>query len=149
MLNTKTSISDEQQKILLNLAGQQKDETPPWGNRLGLFVEKLRLIKGLTREQLADQLMISTNYIYLIEKGQRRPSMKVLNKIADYFSISLVDLLGDDPFLQDVQEVASKYDIDKIISALENIKKGKSPMNSENESLKIQNFKEIDCIPCL
>lgn len=62
----------------------------------------LRKEKALTQEQLARFLGISRSRLSLYEIGKREPDHHTLQKIADFFHVSLDYLLGrvDDPHSQ-------------------------------------------------
>ncbi|MGO3740611.1 MAG: helix-turn-helix domain-containing protein [Marinomonas foliarum] len=49
---------------------------------IGHVIKTLRTQRGLTQEQIALEADIATSNISRIEKGQRQPSQKVLQKIA-------------------------------------------------------------------
>lgn len=49
---------------------------------LGEQIQKLRRQRGLTQEQLAEKVKLSTKYIQFIESGNRSPSLKAVYKIA-------------------------------------------------------------------
>lgn len=53
----------------------------------------LRKEKGLTQDQLANELKIPQNNISRYESGERQPNIKVLITIADYFDVSVDYLL--------------------------------------------------------
>ena len=58
--------------------------------------EKIRLIreaKGLTQEQVAEKLEMSSNAYGNIERGENDPKLSKLEKIAEIFEISLSDLV--------------------------------------------------------
>ena len=50
--------------------------------RLGKHLKELREIKGLTPQDLAEQLGVTPQYIYMIESGKAKPSEKRLNELA-------------------------------------------------------------------
>lgn len=60
--------------------------------QLGERVKRLRKQKGLTQEQLADKVRVTSNYIYLIEQGQRNPSINTADKLARVLGVKLSDL---------------------------------------------------------
>lgn len=62
--------------------------------RLGTNLKELRKMKGLTQEQLATKIRVSSTYIGFIEQGQRNPSLKTLDKIARVLSVKMTDLLN-------------------------------------------------------
>ena len=61
--------------------------------KLGRNIRKLRRKVKITQEQLADKTGLSTTYIGYIEIGQRKPSLKVLNKIASVLKVKVKDLI--------------------------------------------------------
>lgn len=60
---------------------------------LGNKVQKLRKQKGLTQEQLADKIRVSSTYIGFIEQAQRNPSLNTLDKIARVLGVKVQNLL--------------------------------------------------------
>lgn len=62
-------------------------------------IKELRNSKGLTMEQLAKDLGTTRATISNFENEQRKPSLDMVIKIADYFQISIDYLVGrtDDP----------------------------------------------------
>lgn len=60
--------------------------------QLGNRVKRLRILKGLTQEQLADKIRVSSTYIGFIEQGQRNPSINTADKIARALGVKLAEL---------------------------------------------------------
>lgn len=60
--------------------------------QLGERVKRLRKQKGLTQEQLADKIRVSSTYIGFIEQGLRNPSINTADKIARVLGVKLSDL---------------------------------------------------------
>jgi len=56
---------------------------------LGKKIRMYRKKTGLTQEAMAEKLSLSSKYIQFIENGNRRPSLKVLYKIADILNIDI------------------------------------------------------------
>lgn len=54
---------------------------------LGALIQSARRRKGLTQERLAAELGLSTNYVYRLEKGDRRPSERQLQRLIDSLGI--------------------------------------------------------------
>lgn len=61
--------------------------------KLGKSIKKIRNQAGMTQEQLAEKAKISTTYIGYIETGKKKPSLKVINKIADVLKVKVRDLI--------------------------------------------------------
>ncbi len=61
--------------------------------RIGAFLKELRKEKGLTQEQLAEQLGVSGRTISRWETGNNMPDISLLTEIADLFSVSITELI--------------------------------------------------------
>tara|TARA_Y200000002_G_C22163358_1_gene448030 strand:- start:144 stop:368 length:225 start_codon:yes stop_codon:yes gene_type:complete len=53
------------------------------------LIKKLRLEKGISQEELSNQIDIDRKYASLIEKGDRNLSILMLRKITEGLNISL------------------------------------------------------------
>jgi transcriptional regulator with XRE-family HTH domain len=61
--------------------------------------EKLRILRqrqGLTSRQLGEILGVSHGHILRIEKGEKRPSVDLVAKIAQFFNVSTDQLIFDE-----------------------------------------------------
>lgn len=63
---------------------------------IGSRIRFLREQSDLTQAELADTIGVTASAIGLYENDKREPSLKVLNKFADYFNSSADYLLGRD-----------------------------------------------------
>lgn len=71
-------------------------------HRFGEKLRKLRTEHGLTVRELADALGYSAySQVSLFETGKREPTLKFVLKVADYFQVSLDQLMRDDLELDD------------------------------------------------
>ncbi len=61
---------------------------------LGNKVKKLREQRGLTQQQLADRIRVTSTYIGFIEQGQRNPSINTADKLARVLGVKLSDLFS-------------------------------------------------------
>lgn len=59
----------------------------------GLNVRRVRLDKGLTLEALADEVGLAYTYVGQIERGQRNPTLGVVERIAAALGVDALDLL--------------------------------------------------------
>ena len=59
----------------------------------GQGVKALRLKKKLSQAALAEMSGFDRNYIGMIERGERNPSLKNLKKYADVLGLSLSELM--------------------------------------------------------
>ena len=57
-------------------------------------LRRLRERRGLSRKTLGELCGLSKNTIGLYERGERRPTVDALVAIADFFDISVDELLG-------------------------------------------------------
>ena len=62
---------------------------------LGKRIQKNRVESGLTAEQFAEKINLSTSMIREIERGNRLPSLGTLIKIANELNVSTDELLCD------------------------------------------------------
>ena len=63
-------------------------------DRVRRNIVKIRLKKGWTQEHLAFEADVSKAGLCTIESGQRSPTIKTLEKIANALAVSLADLVG-------------------------------------------------------
>lgn len=71
---------------------------------LGKAIRIYRIRAGMNQKELAEKLGISTNYLGMIERGDRNPSQKILEKIASTLEISISDIYIEARFSQRGQE---------------------------------------------
>jgi transcriptional regulator with XRE-family HTH domain len=64
--------------------------------RIGEKLKTLRLKHALTTRQLADCLQTTNSQISRIENGLRKPSGDLILRMADFFNVSLDQLMRDD-----------------------------------------------------
>lgn len=57
-------------------------------------LKKLRLLLGCTQAQMADLLGITVRGYRNYELGSREPELSILIRLADYFNVSLDELVG-------------------------------------------------------
>ena len=62
-------------------------------NAMNTKLKEIRLIRGLTQQEVADNLYCSTVSYSRYENGIRSPSLDMLIKMADYFDVTLDYLL--------------------------------------------------------
>lgn len=81
-------------------------EAKPTGLRKFNFkkLAKLRVLKGLTREHLAFELNTLVANIEDYEKGFKKPSISMLERLAKYFNVELNDFLTNDGSSNDFSE---------------------------------------------
>jgi len=81
-------------------------------------LKELREKKHLTQEELGNMLNISRSSIASWESDRRTPGFDTLQKLADFFTVSLDYLLGraDNPDGLTKEEEHRHYELDKILS---------------------------------
>lgn len=62
--------------------------------RIGMNIKRLRQNKGVTQEQLGDVLGISSQAVSKWENESALPDILILPKLADYFGVSIDELMG-------------------------------------------------------
>lgn len=97
---------------------------------LGKRIREERLRSGLTQEQTAEYINVSTTYIGLIERGERSVTLEKLIDLANCFQVSVDYLLQDvhpattssnDKQMQHLWQSASEEEKDMILSILKSI----------------------------
>lgn len=102
----------------------------------GDILKKLRLESNLTQEQLSKKINLSPSTIRMIEIGKRGGSEEVVNKIADFFNVSLDYLNGRTEERTTIDQDKGQL-IDDFLDTL--IEEGliKDPNNIDDEIAKI------------
>ncbi|KXS50552.1 MAG: helix-turn-helix domain-containing protein [Halanaerobium sp. 4-GBenrich] len=60
---------------------------------LGKKIKKYRIVQDLTQESLGEKAGLHYTYIGQVERGEKEPSLKALNKIAEALEIGVDKLL--------------------------------------------------------
>lgn len=63
-------------------------------NKFGIAVRNARKAAGLTQEGLADRSGLDRSYIGGVERGQRNPTLSVIERIAAGLGISVAELFS-------------------------------------------------------
>lgn len=63
-------------------------------NRFGEAVRKARAAAALTQEELADRSGLDRSYIGGVERGERNPTLSVIEKIAEGLGVTLAELFS-------------------------------------------------------
>ena len=64
--------------------------------QIGMAIKKKRKEENLTQEQLAEKAKLSVDYISLIERGKRSPSLQSLSALAVALNTSIKNFFYDD-----------------------------------------------------
>ena len=60
--------------------------------RLGLYLQRLRRAKGWSQEELADRAGVHRTYVSGVERGQRNPTITIVEKLAAALETSIGEL---------------------------------------------------------
>lgn len=71
--------------------------------------------------ELADNINVSANYISLIEGGKKTPSLSTIHRIATQLDVSVGFLLAEDKIIDDLKELAKRYDVHTIADGLQRL----------------------------
>ena len=85
-------------------------------NNIGYRISELRKQAGMSQFQLAKVLDIATSTLGMYETGKREPSLKVMNRIANYFNVTTDYLLGRPEKKDDDTKTADIEDDDIIFT---------------------------------
>ena len=82
-------------------------------------IAQIRKHFGLNQQEFADKIVLTKNYVSLLETGARKPSERTLNDICEKFGVDPVWLRtgeGDSPFLPISKEDRITEILSKAIS---------------------------------
>ena len=85
---------------------------PKFGQRMSAF----RIAKGLSQSQLADKLGMKRDLVAYYERSAKNPSLELVQRIADFFGVTVGELLNDIP--QGRGKLGAPSQLDKRIAAL-------------------------------
>ena len=88
----------------------------------GNNVRQLLKQKKITSRELATQIGVSPTYISNLLTGAKKPSMKVIDKLAAFFAVSPSELIAkkEPPPKEEVVALAQKYE--SVLLALESMR---------------------------
>ena len=79
---------------------------------IGANIKKYRIEKGITQSQLAEMTDVSTNYIGILERGDKAPSLPMLVNIANSLGVTADMLLHG--VLKDNYKIKASLLLDRI-----------------------------------
>lgn len=92
-------------------------------------ISKLRKRKGLSQEDLANELDISRQSVFKWECGENTPDLEKIKKLAKFFNVSFDLLLDDEKDLEDEQNEAERPRSESS-SLVEKLPKFRTPFDS-------------------
>ncbi|TBX17484.1 transcriptional regulator [Clostridium perfringens] len=70
-------------------------------------LKSLRNEKGVLQKDVAEYLKISTSAYGFYEQGKRIPDVETLNKLSDYYNVSIDYLLGKSSIKESAEDIIS------------------------------------------
>ncbi len=88
--------------------------------KIGEVLKKLRKERGLTQDQLANEVGLSKTAIFQYENNKREPNFEAMSKLGSYFNVSPQYLAGKSGFKSLSEQVyrTSEIDLEKIVDEL-------------------------------
>lgn len=89
-------------------------------------LKEFRVLKGLSRKEVADSLNISVNSIEKYENEKAEPNIANLIKLAKLFGVSVDTLIGNDADIIDLTTLDEdrKYVVQKVAKELKDVEVG-------------------------
>ncbi len=112
----------------------------------GEKIKNLRKSFGYTLEFVSNKLGITTNYLSLIERGERKPSEVVMYKMSEFYNLNPIDifsLYGTIPAEQ-IEKIISCPSLVKILSHL-----SEDDIFTEEEKAEISNILQEETLKIL
>jgi transcriptional regulator with XRE-family HTH domain len=81
-----------------------KGGSPLDQKKIGALLKTLRTEKGLTQEQFAEIVMVSSRTVSRWENGNNMPDLDILIQISDYYEIDLRELLDGERKSEDMDK---------------------------------------------
>ena len=72
--------------------------------KIGAFLKELRKEKGITQEQMAEELGVSGRTISRWETGSNMPDISLLVEIAEFFDVSIPEIIKGERKSEDMKE---------------------------------------------
>lgn len=106
-------------------------------------IKELRQSKGLTQAELATKLGVTRQAVSLYEKGQIKPKIETLKKLADYFGVSVPYIKGelDTEYLEKMVELLMLINFPNVVLKYRNNELNDSCKPFFNISITIQIIK--------
>ncbi|WP_368488300.1 helix-turn-helix domain-containing protein [Clostridium sp. BJN0013] len=101
-------------------------------------LKKLRNENNLLQKEIAEKLKITTSAYGFYEQGKRTPDTETLNKIAEFYNVSIDYLLGRTNIRDSVDKITNSLNSDPEISEFWN-----SLINREDLQLLFKQTKDL------
>jgi len=84
-------------------------------NLFGSRLRGLRQKRGLLQKDLADSIGVTKSLIGMYERGERQPSHQTIQKVADYFNVSIDYLIGKSEVTTTIEVLKREQDLEKFL----------------------------------
>lgn len=82
--------------------------------KVGAFLKELRKEKGMTQEQFAEIVNVSTRTISRWENGNNMPDLDILIEISDYYHVDLRELLNGERKSEEMDKEVKETVLDAV-----------------------------------
>ena len=91
--------------------------------KVGAFLKDLRKEKGITQEQLAEKLGVSGRTISRWETGNNMPDISLLVEIAEYFDVSIPEIIKGERKSEDAETMSdyAKAEKEELVKSIRNM----------------------------
>lgn len=87
----------------------------------GLHLKQLRLTKGLTQEQLAENANISVSFLGGIERGLKSPTIETVKKLSDALNLPICQLMSFEAKEISNKEIQLSHLVNNFIIDIKNL----------------------------
>lgn len=84
--------------------------------RIGSFLREPRKERGITQENLAEKLNVSSRTISRWETGSNMPDISLLIEIADFFAVSIPEIINGERKSEKMNEEVKKWQKNYLIT---------------------------------
>lgn len=89
---------------------------------IGESIRKIRKIKGLTMKELGNKVGLSEQGIGNYERGDRKPNIEIIDKIAKVLEVTTAELIGDEnqtEYIKSMAKETAKKEVNTMYSVIE------------------------------
>ena len=83
-------------------------------NKVNTMIKLLRTEKGINQEQLAEQLHVTRQAVSGWETGKTQPDIEMLTKMAEYFGVSVEQLIYGKEYSKETGEIKKTWTWEKF-----------------------------------
>lgn len=83
-------------------------------NKVNTMIKLLRTEKGIKQEQLAEQLHVTRQAVSGWETGKTQPDIEMLTKMAEYFGVSVEQLIYGKEYSKETGEIKKTWTWEKF-----------------------------------